>query len=552
MGAYEFSPAAKTFDADGVDSSGVNSNSIDLLIEAAAVSGQIESGVSLQVLAQRSTLGAAGVNVLAQSHRGSRRGRAAKWTAAEDEFLKTYLGHLSVREIADALGRTVPAVNIRWKRERRLPAPSKDPTLYTSPQLAALLGTDPSLPADWMDAGVLPGGYDLPFEGQRRVRVISRRRFLMWLVNPDHWIYFDPRRVRDPYLKRLLDLKAERWGDEWWTPGQLARYHGISRFHMSLKVRTGVLENVRRWGNHKILKSVAVSARFCAGKGSVTPYVYSPAADAFLLLARAVGLTSNVIAALLGRHYGIERRKIARRRVRVRPLDPDMIQYRISQMRARPKDFYALLAEYRLRVIAGTDPQDLFADWKHYRARFPALARAMHKFQACLQGPGQNLTLAERRAVRGVFVRWSQYFLGSAAVVTRTGGASIQSLRRVYWNLVERGVDPFKEGYMNISIRTETFVNLELTQAQAEAVVKDPSHLQRELRAALHTVGSSGGTPKQQRKPQKKATCPECQRSIAPHWLERHRASKHGVTGKVAAKKNGHLQHEPVTAQGVS
>lgn len=37
--------------------------------------------------------------------------------------------------------------------------------------------------------------------------------------------------------------------------------------------------------------------------------------------------------------------------------------------------------------------------------------------------------------------------------------------------------------------------------------------------------------------------------SLAAHWLERHRETKHGVAvTKSTAKKNGSLQHVPVTA----
>ena len=143
---------------------------------------------------------------------------ARRWLAHEDKFLRENLGILSDDAIGEALGRTPTAVHLRWKRDLGLPVPSKDPAMLTPGGIAALLGVDRSAPADWMDRGLLPVRF-LPMA--RRIRVVGRTQFLMWFVNPLNWAYFDHRKVKDPYLRRLLQLKRRRWNDAWWTTSQV-------------------------------------------------------------------------------------------------------------------------------------------------------------------------------------------------------------------------------------------------------------------------------------------------------------------------------------------
>jgi hypothetical protein len=146
------------------------------------------------------------------------------WSKVDDEFLRDNLGFMEESEIAKTLGRTVVAVHLRWKRDLRLPAPSKDPRYITGNQLAEVLGVDGHTAVWWIDSGLLPGER-LP--GKRLIRRVSKVDLLEWVLYPDNWVYFHPDRVRDPNLYRLIERARQGWNDEWWTTRQAADYLGV-------------------------------------------------------------------------------------------------------------------------------------------------------------------------------------------------------------------------------------------------------------------------------------------------------------------------------------
>lgn len=116
---------------------------IDLLIESAVVEGELESGISPRLVAARSSLGSRGVSVLAGKSGGaSLIAKSPPWSLAEDEFLKKNLGVLSEVAIAEALGRSDIGVHLRWSRDLKLPAPSKNPNVVTCNQIANGMGLD--------------------------------------------------------------------------------------------------------------------------------------------------------------------------------------------------------------------------------------------------------------------------------------------------------------------------------------------------------------------------------------------------------------------------
>src|SRR3989304_6585927 len=79
------------------------------------------------------------------------------WSEADELFLAENLGRLTDKEIGDALGRSEVAVHLRWSRELRLPAPSKDPRYMTARGVARALGVDEHVATHWIDSGILPG-----------------------------------------------------------------------------------------------------------------------------------------------------------------------------------------------------------------------------------------------------------------------------------------------------------------------------------------------------------------------------------------------------------
>lgn len=101
-------------------------------------------------------------------------------------------------------------------------------------------------------------------------------------------------------LRRLIELKRERWGDEWWTPGQVAAYHGVDHTDVNRYIHAGKLASVK-WGNHWILRSEAMKPGlyFPKGKGSGHETDWSEEGDAFLVEMRRRGLSYPAIARMM-------------------------------------------------------------------------------------------------------------------------------------------------------------------------------------------------------------------------------------------------------------
>lgn len=268
---------------------------LDTLVEVAAVQGEVAAGLPLRwLLAQYG-----GRLVAIGGGREETVGKSPTWTAAEDEFVKEHLGWLTDEEMGEALGRPANGVHLRWARELGLPAPSKNPDVYTAGQAAKILGMDGHPMIRLIDEGILPGRR-LP--GERNIRVVRRVTLWRWAVNPMNWIYFKPWKGRLGHwrLARLLALKAQRWGDEWWPPGQVAAYHGVHHTDVNRYIHAGKLRG-KKYGNWWILRSDATAAGlvFYKGSGCGPNVEWSEAGDRFLLRAWREGFSCSAIGRMM-------------------------------------------------------------------------------------------------------------------------------------------------------------------------------------------------------------------------------------------------------------
>lgn len=182
------------------------------------------------------------INFVIDQAEGVRK-KARKWTPTEEAFLKANLGRMTEVKIAKTLGRSKIAVHLHWKRDMQLPSPSKAPDVLTAHQAARMLGIDGHKVCHWIDQGFIPGR---EMAGGRKIRLIERKAFTEWVLDHDHWMYFDFARVKDQTLKRLLDEEAKRWGDEWWDTPRVAKHH---------KVHVG---DVKRYIQHGRIKATQI------------------------------------------------------------------------------------------------------------------------------------------------------------------------------------------------------------------------------------------------------------------------------------------------------
>lgn len=223
--------------------------------------------------------------------------RNPEWSRQEDQFLKDNFAWLTDAELGEQLGRSEIAVHLRWSRDLHMPSRSKHPQVVTAHQAAAMLGIDGHKIGHWVDVGLIPGRL---MPGDRKIRLINRQAFRRWVLNPMNWVWFNPKKVQDPELARMLSLRAARWGDEWWSTVQVARYHGVDTGDVKryiamgrlpsfrLPVSLGGRQHDRHWSNHFVLKSDALQVKFFKkGKGVFEyPSQFTPAADRWLLKAR--------------------------------------------------------------------------------------------------------------------------------------------------------------------------------------------------------------------------------------------------------------------------
>jgi hypothetical protein len=288
------------------------SDTDSILIDRLLFAVEIEEGRDTSFVAANGMSYLTGLQV---KSRGSR--RYPNWTPKEDQFLRDHLGFITEEDIAAHLGRTVAGVHIRWKRGLHLHAPSRNPDEYTSQQAADLLGIDPHKIIHWCDIGMIParrmkGKLN---DKQRVIRLIKRVSFHRWVVSPSNWTYFDWKKIPDPHLRRLCELRSERWGDEWWTTVQVAQLHGVTTKDVQRLIYRGELPAVQvttsiggrhkdpAWLNWFVLKSDAPHVVFLRGRGSRNVVRFTPRAEAWMRKAHKLGWTTEAIMRSMGSKY---------------------------------------------------------------------------------------------------------------------------------------------------------------------------------------------------------------------------------------------------------
>jgi hypothetical protein len=364
---------------------------LDILIRDAVTAAQLETGMAAPVVASRAGLGSRGAVILQRTLTAGRRVRPAsnRWAPEELAFVRANLGRLPVEEIGAHVGRSPNAIKIVRLRHG-WPAPSKMPDECSANAVGRILRKDVKTALVWIRAGILPGR-QLP--GSRMIMVVRRQVLARWAVNPANWIYFDWRRVTDPHLRRLCALKADRWGDEWLTIGQAARLAGCDAQDLNRWIHAGKIVGARKWGpNWSLLRSMVAGLHIPKGRGSGHALPWSPDADAFMLLAWAVGLPATTIA-------GMARRSA--------PCIPS----HLANLRRRP----ALRARLRGHpFLAGVAFRGdaCFVDWRFHARRFPRLVLAVDRLRSA--GP-VGVGWPDYLVLRAVLWRWLSWHASTAS-----------------------------------------------------------------------------------------------------------------------------------------
>lgn len=229
------------------------------------------------------------------------RRKTPKWSLDEIEFLRKSAGTLSDEEMASALGRTPTGIKVFRTRRKILGVTRSATAWLTASKIAAMLGIDQHKVTYWCRVGLLKSKEYRQDVNSRIYYIASREAVKRWCVNPANWVYFDWRQIKDEKIRRLCQLRAERWGDEWWTTNQVAQYHGVENKDVVRLIDRGEIKAYRpefslggrnlkdTWRNLFVLRSEATRPDLVFIKGMGRPGVskkFSPGFDAFLLKAR--------------------------------------------------------------------------------------------------------------------------------------------------------------------------------------------------------------------------------------------------------------------------
>lgn len=346
---------------------------LDALIEETVIRAEIGAGTAPHWLAHSGD--ARMVAVMARC--GSPGDRRSAWSVDEDRFVRDNVLYLSDEEMGRALGRSTESVHIRRERHLRLPARTQLDEWPTMRRAARMLGIPCAKSVrKLIDAGLLPG-YVLPLG--RRFTVIPRQAIQRFACNPHNWCYFDPGRVADLKLRKLIAIRRDRWHDAWWTPGQVAAYHGVTISAVNQAIHRGRLPAVR-WMNWCILRSDAQRVRFTVGKGSNE--LWTPAQDRYAVLARAVGLSYSTIERMAKLTFVAARLSTLARRGGLAPI-------------AREQGVQC-------------DGDRLYIDYRRLPGQFPMIEGAMQRLTA-----GEPLREYDAGNLAGVFAAWLRWNAGT-------------------------------------------------------------------------------------------------------------------------------------------
>jgi len=238
-----------------------------------------------------------------------------EWSRDEIEFLHRNAGLLDDEQIGQALGRTANGVKVFRVRQGLKTLTRAGEAWLTANKVAAMFQATVHKITYWCRVGLMPSRVKVHEPSGREYFLISREALKRWCANPRHWVYFDWHKLTDPRLRRLCELRAKRWGDEWWDTRRVAEYHGVDVQDVKRLIARGEIRSYRpeyslggrdfgnTWRNHFVLKSEATRADlvFIKGRGKwAFSKNFSPGFDAFLLRARdELGLEFQVIARMM-------------------------------------------------------------------------------------------------------------------------------------------------------------------------------------------------------------------------------------------------------------
>jgi hypothetical protein len=267
----------------------------DTVIDLIVGDSMLESGMNPNVIASRSER----IRAIPKSGKITR----TKWSLEEKEFLRANIAIMTEGEISAHLGRSLNAIHVHIVRYG-IPRKSRQPGYMTGNQVAKLLSIDGHKITGWIESNILPGKR-LP--GERKITVVEFDVLKRWLVRPENWPYFDSRKIKNEYLRRLIGKAKIRWGDEWWTTRHVANYHNCDIQAVNLAIQNKKLPSIKckniggrgksTWVFGFVKRSDAIS--WCVPKHEDSKFPWTERSDQFILKSREKGIHYQDIARMM-------------------------------------------------------------------------------------------------------------------------------------------------------------------------------------------------------------------------------------------------------------
>src|SRR5258706_954124 len=346
--------------------------------------------------------------------------KAPRWSEDELGKIEKLLPFHSANKVGEMLGRSGNAIKIIRQR-KGIKASSKSEGWVTANQVRLLLGMADGRPImGWIKKGLVLG-HQINGDSTWMVHEISLRR---WITSSLSWAYFDPSGITDKKLARLVKLAQDRWNDTWLSPRQVADMKGTNTKTVLMAVKRGQLSAIHiqeKDGRH----SGAVWALWAVKRSDALKWEYNaPAVDlmddlhAFMLLARAIGLSNERIA-ILCRLSG----ETINKRMRM-----------IDKMRLPPN---LIKKHKRLRFIStGAPVVRVHADWRKYADQFPHVRRAFERYRSG-RASTEDCYLITR--ILKVQIAAS----GVKCNISALGKCSPETLQRVIVKMNRAGITPY-------------------------------------------------------------------------------------------------------------
>lgn len=346
--------------------------------------------------------------------------KAPRWSEEELSKIEKLLPFHSADKVGEMLGRSGNAVKIIRQR-KGIKAGSKSEGWVTANQARILLGMSDVRPViGWIKKGLVLG-HQINGDRTRMVHGVSLRR---WVTSPLSWAYFDPSSITDEKLARLVALAQKRWNDVWLSTRQVADMKGTDTKAVLMAIKRGQLPGIHiqeKDGRH----CGAAWAFWAVKRSDAVRWDYNaPAFDlmdelhAFMLLARAIGLSNERIRVLCG-------------------LSAETINKRmrtIDEMHLAPK---LIKKHKRLHCVSTGVPVVLVhADWRKYADQFPHVRRS---FERHMSG---NASMDDCYLITRI-LKVQIAASGVKCNVSALGRCSPETIKRLTGKMRQLGITPY-------------------------------------------------------------------------------------------------------------